>query len=160
MADCYSNYMPTVKLGNHGYYIVSNRRGKYITHQLSKEGVEILRARHGTVDGLDIDVNTLLSLKERGCATTGRQRRNSRPRNESTKQVSVTPEPSRTYSNNVVCEKCRAVVANSPYCSRCGASLSRKPQALGTQPKAGFNPAVVALVVIIIVILLISKLGR
>jgi hypothetical protein len=39
--------MPTVRRAEHGYIIVSNRRGKFITHQLSQDGVQLLQKRFG-----------------------------------------------------------------------------------------------------------------
>lgn len=67
--------MPTVKEGPAGPIVVSRWRGRYITYQLSDEGLNLLRSRYGATLGSEIGVPTLLELKRLGHLGTRRQRR-------------------------------------------------------------------------------------
>src|SRR4051812_36578520 len=69
--------MPTVHRQKHGLVIISSRRGRYCTHQLSPDGARSLQERYGVpnVEELQIDVGTLIDLVRAGEAYTARGRR-------------------------------------------------------------------------------------
>src|SRR2546421_483397 len=74
--------MPKLRRGNHGYFIVSNRRGRFITHQLSHQGARLLQTQLGlpNIEGCEIDIATLIALKQSGHAYTQWQEEQGRRR--------------------------------------------------------------------------------
>jgi hypothetical protein len=130
--------VPTVKKGKNGYDIVSRRRGRYITHQLTPEGAKILQQRYGVIDGLEIDVPTLMELKQSQDAYTQRERRHwrDRPREDelfATAPPPVAPplprfEPVAPPPETIPCPRCsRRVISGAAYCNHCGAAIVRTP---------------------------------
>src|SRR4051794_35215021 len=83
--------MPTVRRDKDGFNIISRRRGRYITHQLSDDAAEALRDRYGSLDGLEIDVATLIELIRSNGAYTRRQRRQQRWSENRQKPSPTTP---------------------------------------------------------------------
>jgi hypothetical protein len=136
--------MPKVKRRKRGYIIVSHRQGQYITHQLSAEGVRQLEGRFGRINGLSIDVPTLVGLTETGDAyTRGQGREDRRPQREWVRPTPPPQPPTRAAIPAppagpaatpvvVLCPGCRhRVVSTASFCARCGTQL-----AAGSPPAA------------------------
>src|SRR5438067_2127196 len=118
--------MPTVRRNKHGFVIVSNRRGRFITHELTPDGAKMIQTRLGisNIDRLEIDVATLIELKKSSDAYTNKQRcysqwQGRRQRRAPANAPVPPPAPSKTVASAptpatapdvevVLCPKCSA----------------------------------------------------
>jgi hypothetical protein len=124
--------MPKVTRVGHGFIIRSFWRGKHITHQVDAAGEKYLHDRFGFVEGIEIDISTLLELKRRGHAFTRRQKRENRRRQRDHTQEGLFSEPQVPRSVQppasslmdapaYSCLACRGQVsAGAQFCQRCG----------------------------------------
>lgn len=151
--------MPTVKRDAEGYNIVSFRHGKYITHQLTPDGVSLLQMRRESIDELAIDVNTLMYLREKGYAYI-RGKKQPRPRPDSQQRFRWKRKPAHKESPSqpviadspapltIACPKCRSLVAqNAAFCGRCGAPMNGSPAA---QPRQGHAALIIGIIALVL----------
>lgn len=168
--------MPTVKRTSHGYTILSRYRRRVVTHQLSADGEEWLSDRYGLngqIEGLEIDVPTLMELRDMGFAyirggkpwpkkTFRPDRRPALfdpPRAPPTPPPVVPPPAPPTPTPTIRCPGCGLLVHPTVlFCGRCGYSLKGALRAVPPLQKPRFSGSEVATWIVIAVLFVLFAL--